>query len=448
MNWFVQLRRASVVCLIGVALVATVGAQPSVPAERFVRLEELEELALEKNPTVAQAEAILRSVLGRRRQFGLYPNPLVGTSVEELTAREPGRAKYFVWAQQTFLTGSKRRFALDAVAQEQVHAEAEREMERQRVLNAVRLLYYETLGAARLVEVRRELARLGREAVEVSEQLYNVGQADRPDVLEVEIEAERNELELAKAEHDLARVWQDLATMVGEPELPVSPLAGDLEAELPAVDEHAVRQRVLDRSPELKIARARVEHAKASLARVRAERMPNFFVRGGAGYHAQSFGPGKDVGAEFFVEIGVPLPIFNRNQGNIDSSEAQLKLAEAEVRRVELSLRSRLATSLRNYRDALRTAERYRTAVLARAQQGYQLYLGRFREMAAAYPQVLIAKRTLGQARAEYVRALVDAWQNATLLEGFLLTGGLDMPASVPGEPPLSSDLVPFTVTP
>jgi cobalt-zinc-cadmium efflux system outer membrane protein len=387
-------------------------------------------------------------VLGRRRQFGFYPNPVVGASAEEITAREPGRAKYSVWAQQTFLTGSKRRHALDAVAQEQVHAEAEREMERQRVRNAVRLLYYETLGAARLVEIRRDLARIGREAVDVSEQLYNIGQADRPDVLEVEIEAERNELELEKAEHDLARVWQDLATMVGDPDLPFAPLAGDLEADVPAVDEAAVRHRVLEGSPELKIARARAEHAKASLARARAERVPNFFVRGGAGYNAQSFAPGKDIGAEFFVEIGVPLPLFNRNQGNIDSAEAQYKLAEAEVRRVELTLRSRLATSLRNYRDALRTADRYRRTILAQAQQGYQLYLGRFREMAAAYPQVLIAQRNLGQTRAEYVRALVDAWQNATLLDGFLLTGGLDAPAAVPGEPPITIDLVPFTATP
>ena len=68
--------------------------------------------------------------------------------------------------------------------------------------------------------------------------------------------------------------------------------------------------------------------------------------------------------------------------------------------------------------------------------------------MAAAYPQVMIARRTLGQVRAEYVRALVEARHAAVLLEGLLLTGGLDAPAAVPGEPNVTIEAVPFTVTP
>ena len=237
--------------------------------ERFLRLEDLERMALEKNPTVGQADAILRSVLGRRRQAGLYPNPIVGVASEDLNTREPGRSKYFVWAQQSIVTAGKRQHVQSAVAQEQVHAETEVAMQKQRVLNAVRLLYYETLGAARLVEVRRDLARIAREAIDVSEQLYNVGQADRPDVIDVQLEAQRTELELARAESDLRRAWEELAAMVGEPDMAVRPLAGDLEAEVPTIDEAATREQLLRDSYTLKIARARVEHGKAALARAR-----------------------------------------------------------------------------------------------------------------------------------------------------------------------------------
>jgi cobalt-zinc-cadmium efflux system outer membrane protein len=107
-----------------------------------------------------------------------------------------------------------------------------------------------------------------------------------------------------------------------------------------------------------------------------------------------------------------------------------------------------VAQALRGYRDALQTVERYRARVLAQAQQSHQLYLDRFREMAAAYPQVLITQRTLGQVRAEYVRALVEARQHAVLLDGLLLTGGLDAPDAVPGEPPVTIEALPFTTTP
>jgi cobalt-zinc-cadmium efflux system outer membrane protein len=234
---------------------------------------------------------------------------------------------------------------------------------------------------------------------------------------------------------------------VGDPALPRAHLVGDLEAEIPAVDPDAIEAQLLRDSPELRIARARVEHAKASLARTRADRIPNFFVRGGLGYNFASFGTGKDVGVEALFEIGMPLPIFDRKQGDIATAEAQLALAQDELRRAELELRTRFDSVVTRYRDARAIVERYPREVLLRAQRSYELYLDRFRQMAAAYPQVLIAQRTLGQARVEYVRALVDVWQHAVILRGLLLTDGLTAPAPVPGEPPVTIEAVPFTVT-
>jgi cobalt-zinc-cadmium efflux system outer membrane protein len=413
-----------------------------------VKLEDLEQMALANNPTVAQADAIVRAVLGRQRQASVYPNPIVGFSADDIKARAPSQSKYFLWAQQTVVTGDKRKLLKEAVAQEKIHAEAEKTLQRQAVLNAVKLLFYEALGAWRTVEVRRDLARIAREAVEVSEQLYNIGQADRPDVLEVEVEAERAEVELGRAETELGRVWQGLAAVVGRPDLPLTPLAGDLEAEQPTLDEALARTQILKESPELQIARTRIRHAEAVLARSRADRFPNFFVRGGAGYNFETWSNGKDVGPEFFFEFGIPLPIFDTNAGNIAQAEAQVRLAREEVRRVELSLFDRLGGVVKNYRDAQRAVERYQQRILGQAQQSYELYLKRFREMAAAYPQVLIAQRTLAQVRAEYVRALVELWQAAVLLQGQLVRGALEAPAAIPGEPPITIEAVPFTVTP
>ena len=250
----------------------------------FLRLEELERLALANNPTVAQADAIVRAVLGRKRQASFYPNPIVGFQAEDIKARAPSQSKYFLWAQQTIVTGDKRKLLQAAVAQEQVHAETEKGMQRQAVLNAVKLLYYEALGAWRTVEVRRDLARIAREAVEISEQLYNIGQADRPDVLEVQIEAERAEVELSRAENELARVWQELAAVVGQPELPAhAPGRRPRGRAAGAWTRRRRASQILKESPELRIARTRISHAEAVLARSRADRIPNFFVRGGAG---------------------------------------------------------------------------------------------------------------------------------------------------------------------
>ena len=127
------------------------------------------------------------------------------------------------------------------------------------------------------------------------------------------------------------------------------------------------------------------------------------------------------------------VPIFNRNQGGIAAAEAELAIAERDLERLQLVLRSRFASSFREYRNAQQMVERYRTQVVPKARDAYRTYLTNFRQMAAAYPQVLIAQRTLFQVEVEYARALIQLRQSAIGLRGFLLEGGLD-PLSRPGE--------------
>jgi cobalt-zinc-cadmium efflux system outer membrane protein len=395
------------------------------PAERPLRLEDLERMALEKNPTAAQAAAAIRAAQGRRLQAGFYPNPVVGYLGEDITAREPRESKHFLFIEQTIVTGGKLGLARDVASGVERQARAEQDAQRQRIVNAVRMLFYEALGAERLVQVRRDLSGIGGEAVGTTEQLFNIGQADRPDLLEAEVEAQRMQLDLIRAENERERVWRVLAAVVGDPALPRAPLVGDLEAEVPSVREDELLEQLLRDSPEVKAARASVDRARAAVEGARAVKIPNVRLRGGVGYNFERAGAGRDVGTEFFVEVGIPLPLFNQNQGGIASAEAELARAEAEIRRLELELRSRFAGVVRTYRDAVQLAERYQRDVLPRAQRAYQLYLGSFQRMAASYPQVLIAQRTLGQVRADYVRALVDAWQNAVVIQGFLLTGAL-----------------------
>ena len=57
-----------------------------------------------------------------------------------------------------------------------------------------------------MIELRDDLSQLAREAVDITKELANVGQADRPDQLEIEIEAERAEIDFLRAQNDLAAI--------------------------------------------------------------------------------------------------------------------------------------------------------------------------------------------------------------------------------------------------
>jgi len=92
-------------------------------------------------------------------------------------------------------------------------------------------------------------------------------------------------------------------------------------------------------------------------------------------------------------------------------------------------VQSRGAAQFANYLTALRASEVYRAEILPRAEEAYRLYLSRYREMAAAYPQVLVAQRTFFEMSNEYLESLNEAWRAALQLQGFLAGDGLDAPA-------------------
>ena len=80
------------------------------------------------------------------------------------------------------------------------------------------------------------------------------------------------------------------------------------------------------------------------------------------------------------------------------------------------------------YVTALQASEAYRTEMLPRAEEAYRLYLARYREMAAAYPQVLIAQRSLLELTDEYLESLDGAWRAALTVQGLLVDGALEEP--------------------
>jgi len=393
-------------------------------------LEELERIALSHNPTLAQADAAIRAAAGLTLQAGLYPNPIMGYMAEELSLRAASKtSEHLFFMEQAIVTAGKLKHSRSIFAQEQLQEEANKEAQTLRVVNGVRLLYFEALGAQQMVELRRSLVEIARGADTTSQQLFNVGAADRPDLLEAQIERHQSEVDLMEAENDLDRVWRMLAAMVGNPSLERAPLEGDLEAEIPKLDPDSVLVTLLQESPEIKRAEAGVERARGVLRRAKAEPVPDALLRGGVGYNLErSEFLGGSVGPEAFIEVGFRVPLFNRNQGNIAAAQAEIRRAEQEVTRLELELRSRLAVVYDRYLDSLGLVERYQTEVLPKAQEAYDLYLARFREMGAAYPQVLIAQRTLFQVRAQYVETLVELRQDDLLIRGMLLAGGLEPP--------------------
>jgi outer membrane protein, heavy metal efflux system len=430
---------------VSLFLVALPGrAQTPVTEQKTITLEELQQMALQKNPTFGQSAANIQAAEGRKKQSGLYPNLTVGYQGEQIRGGSFHGGEQGVFVQQDIVLGGKLGLNRKIFDQELKQAETEAEEQKVRVVTNVRMSYIQALSAQRTLELRQNLSKLADDAVETSRQLANVGQADAPDLLESEVEAQQAQLAVTMAEQNRQRVWRALAAVVGNPRLPLMKIEGNLE-DTPPVNPDELVEKIVDESPAVRIAELGVKRAEAALARAKRETIPDLQLRGGLQQNGELLPNGRSVGLQGFADVGVRIPISNRNQGNIAAAKADAERAKREVERVKLVLRERAASVVQTYTFSQAAVDRYKNQMIPRAQKAYEMYTKKYHDMAAAYPQVLISQRTLMQLEVSYIAALENFATSSLSLQSYLLTDGLEAPSQPGGiDQPVREVNIPF----
>jgi cobalt-zinc-cadmium efflux system outer membrane protein len=331
---------------------------------------------------------------------------------------------------QSIVLGGKLGLRRTLYEQQRKSDEAAAETQMERVHGDVTQAFYKALAAQETVVVRRRLMKLSLDAVETVHQLANVGQADAPDILQAEVEAEQAKVDYANAQRDFLQRFEGLAALAGEADLVASPLEGALDV-VPNIDTDHVVETIVQASPAVRQAQMEAGVASARLNEAKREMVPDLQLKAGEQYNFETVAvmPTKAVGPQSFASVGVTLPLWNRNQGGKQVAEADIDRAQQDVQRVKLSLRRNAEPLVQTYLSSKFEAERYRTQLIPRAARAYQLYLQKYQSMAMAYPQVLVSQRTLFQLQAGYIAALSRAWQSAIALQHYMLEGGLDAPA-------------------
>lgn len=407
-------------------LLAHVASQP------HLSLSDFEGFALTSNPTIQQAQSLARESASRASQAALLPNPTIGYQGEHIRGGSYGGGEQGAFIQQDIILGGKLKLRKEIYEQQRRADEIGIVEQRSGVLSGVAQNYYTALAAQQTVAVRRHLFELTLDAVETARQLANVGQADAPDILQAEVEAEQASADYTAAQYRYIAQFHALASAAGKPDLPLSMLTGSLET-APALDADRIVESILRDSPSVKRVQQDVLRAEAEWKAARRENLPDLQLRGGLEQSNELLSngpPSRVVGLQGFANVGITVPLFNRNQGNIAAARAGLERSRAEVTRVQLALRQDAEQQLEQYRTRLAEATLYREQMIPKATRAYQLYLDKYKSMAAAYPQVLVSQRTLFQLQVSYINVLENLWTAAIALENNMLGGALHPLAS------------------
>jgi cobalt-zinc-cadmium efflux system outer membrane protein len=388
-------------------------------------LGDLESIALGHNPTLVQARAQVDASLSKSLQAGLLPNPIAGYVSEQIGASgTPGETQGW-FAEQEIPRGGKLRLSRAKYRQEAVQAQIQVQAQTMRVVNGVRERYYDVLAAQRSLAVKRHLLANFEEMLQTTRELVNLGQANRPDLLQAQVALQRQRVAVRAAENHLRTSRVDLATVIGVPGYPLDNLADFLEAGGPPLEWSTAFQQILTNSPELQVARAEVVRDQITVQRERVQPYPNLFARVENGYNFEV----NTVTTG--VSLGWSIPVLNRNQGTIREAMAEVTRAEAEVARLELVLQHRLAEAFAHYETALSTVRIYRAETLRQATEAYNLTLAGYRQRRTPWAQVILAQRTLSDLNEDYIEALLQLRKSEVAITGMLLVDGLSQP-----EPP------------
>ena len=379
-------------------------------------LPDLLRISLERNPELREASLRVEAAAGRTVQAGLYPNPTVSAEGTEL-GNSNGSGGFIVapFVGQELVTGGKLRLSRQVGEQEVDQARLQVLGQRFALYTAVRRGYFDVLAAQQRIEIYSELVRLASKATETTETLVKGRQAAPLDLVQIRVELNRFRAELEAARQERTAAWRRLAAVMGAPDFPDTSLKGALESSWPDYDFDLAAHRLLECHPDIRVARVGVTRAQLALRRARVEPIPNVTV--GAGYERDNV----DHQDQWAFRASLPIPLFNRNQGNVQAANAEVCRAAADVERVQNMLLGRLATAFGQYTAARERAERYRTSILPDAREAYQLALAAFQGGQFEYLRVLQAQRAVAETNLEYVRALSELWLATSDIAGLLL---------------------------
>jgi cobalt-zinc-cadmium efflux system outer membrane protein len=362
-------------------------------------LDQALQTAFAGNPDLAAAQWEIAIAEGDRQQAGLIPNPEVSWEAED--TRRDSRTTTVMLSQPIEL-GGKRGARIDVASRAQDAAA----IELQRKRNALRADVIQAFTSAQTAQQRSQLSRqslqLAEHGLRVALGRIEAGKSSPVEGTRAQVQRSEVRLELSRAERDQANAYQQLAQVMGAP-IPTSTTVQTATQSMPAVPPPTRLLERLNETAELRLATLQIDQREASLGLEKAQRIPDLTVSIGSQYSELERERVNVVG------LSMPIPLFNRNQGNVLAAARRTDQARDLRNATELRLRSEIQTTLEQWQTANGEVQAFNQTILPAAQRAVDSATRGFEMGKFGFLDVLDAQRTLISARTQYIQAVAEA---------------------------------------
>ncbi|WP_122760806.1 TolC family protein [Pseudomonas viridiflava] len=394
--------RVGAFCLLLLPLVA-----PGVASAQGISLPQALEAAFAHNPELAAAQWEIGVAEGDRQQAGLIPNPVLSWEVED-TRRDTSTTT--VMLSQALELGGKRGARIEAAGKGQDAARLELEQRGNELRADVVQAFYAAARAQAGLELARQSRAMAERGLHVAEGRVRAGKVSPVEATRAQVQLAETDLLVRRAETLKINSNRELARATGSPTASFERL--DYTDLSPGKSPSSARMMTaLNQSAELRLAQTRIEQREAALGSERAKRIPDLTVSVGSQYSREERERVNVVG------LSMPLPLFDRNQGNVLAASRRADQSRDLRNAVELKLRTQTQSALDQWSTAAQEVESFNKVILPAAQSAVDTATRGFEMGKFGFLEVLDAQRTLISARSQYLESLATATEARVAIE-------------------------------
>ena len=368
------------------------------------------ELALEGNPEVAAAKRQWEATEGQVLQGRSRPNPELAYSLEDT------RSKTRTQSWQLNLPvelGGKRAARTKAAEKTREQAQAQLAELQATVRANVAAAYFDVLTAQERLVLARDSAALAKSSTDTVSKRVAAGKVSPVEESKARVAEAGVRVELAQAASEQRNALSRLFALLGRIDAPYTVLEGKAE-NLPSVPSLADLQPLISSAPGVVLARIEVDRREALTALEQSKRVPDVTVSVGM---QRSNETQRNV---LLFGVSVPLPIFDRNQGNLLEALKLEDKARDELQAATVRLHSEVAQARERLSTITAEVQSLQQEVLPGAKSAYDAATIGFENGKFNFLEVLDAQRTYFTAKSQYLKALGEAHRAAADIDRLL----------------------------
>ncbi|HEU5202256.1 MAG TPA: TolC family protein [Nitrospira sp.] len=391
--------------------------QASSPQTIRLSLNEALAVFLQQNLDVLIAKYGIEHSKGQEITAKLFPNPVmsIGTLssfTQGLTPASSGQL--FIQAQQLFELAGKRGYRIESAGFGIQSTEASFEDAIRQLGFTVKDSYYRVqLAQRRSVLAEENRDRFSR-ILDINTIRFKKGYIAEVDLIRIRLQMVDFQSQVIQALQEAESARGDLRQLLRLSPRMTLELTTDLEFRRIDPEIGKLRIAAIDIRPDVRSKRFTYSQREADLRLAKAYRVPDITL--GTGYAIQG-AQGPDNPQQWALNLGLPLPLFNRNQGGIRQAEVAVQTAEADLNKSLNLVENEVEVAYRNLMQSRRLVEAYVGGVLDDARATFTIVERAYERGGATILDLLDAARTSRTIQQNYIEALFNYQRHLLLLE-------------------------------